>query len=83
LNNCGFDYKNNDTSLIIIVDKKLPLMYDMFIQTRNKIIEMSEGTLKPNFEYFCKELICEQNNLLSQGQIVVGKVHLSHGKKNP
>jgi hypothetical protein len=83
LNNCGSDYKKNDTTLIILVEKKLPPIYDMFIQTRNRAIEMSKGTLKPNFEDFCKGLICEQDRLLSSSQIVVGKAHLAHGKKNP
>jgi hypothetical protein len=32
-NNCGSDYKKNYTTLIILVAKKLPPIYDMFIQT--------------------------------------------------
>jgi hypothetical protein len=73
----------NDTTLIILVENKMPNIYDLFIQTRNRAIEMSKGTLKPNFEDFCKGLICEQDMLLSFGQIVFGKEHLTHGKKNP
>jgi hypothetical protein len=83
LNNCGKDYKKIDTTLIILVEQKFPSVYDMFIQTWNRAIEMSNGTVKPTFEEFCKGLICEQDRLISSGQLVIGKAHLAHTKKNP
>ena len=54
LNNCGSDYKKNDNSLTILVEQKLPSCFDMFIQTRNKSIEISEVTLRATFEDFVK-----------------------------
>ena len=42
LNGCGKDYKKNDTPLIILVEQKLSPSFDMFIQTRNRAIEMSK-----------------------------------------
>jgi len=50
LNVCGKDYKKNDTSLIILEEQKLPPSFDMFIQTRNMVIEMSKGTIANTFE---------------------------------
>ena len=41
----------------------------MFIQTTNRAIEMSKGTMKPNFEYFCKGLICEKDRLIYSRQL--------------
>jgi hypothetical protein len=50
LNNCGKDYKNTDTALIILIEHELPSCFDMFIQNRNRAIEMSKGTTKPTFD---------------------------------
>jgi len=44
---------------------------------------MSIGYVKPTFKEFCKELICEQDGLISLGQLVIGKAHLAHTKNNP
>jgi hypothetical protein len=43
----------------------------MFIQTRNRAIEMSKGSMKPSFEYFCKGLINEQERLIASGQLTL------------
>jgi hypothetical protein len=67
LNNCGKDYKKIDTALIILVEHKLPSCFDMFIQTRNRGIKMSKGTIKPNFDEFCKGPINEQEGLIASG----------------
>jgi hypothetical protein len=83
LNACGKDYKKIDTTLIILVEQKFPSYFDMFIQTQNRAIEMSNGSVKTTFEEFCKGLICEQDRLISSSQLVIGKAHLAHSKKNP
>ena len=67
LNACGKDYKKNDTALIIIVEQKLPPSFDMFIQTRNRALEMSKGATTNTFEDFCLGLINEQDRLISNG----------------
>jgi len=73
LNNCGFEYMKHDITLIILVENKFPQIYDPFIQPKNKAIEVSKGILKPNFEEFCKGLICEHNIRLSLGHMFFGK----------
>jgi hypothetical protein len=73
LNNCGFEYTKHDITLIILVENKFPQIYDLFIQPKNKSIEVSKGILKPNFEEFCKGLICEHNIRLSLGHMFFGK----------
>ena len=60
LNNCGKDYKKTDTFLIILVEQKLSSCFDMFIQTRNRALELSQSTTKPTFDNFCKGLINEK-----------------------
>ena len=55
----------------------------MFIQTRNKAIEMSEGTTKSTFDEFCKGLINEQEMLISSSQLTPNKVLMAHNNKNP
>jgi hypothetical protein len=49
-NNCGKDHEKNDIALIILVEHKLSYCFDMFIQTRNRAIEISKGTTKPTFD---------------------------------
>jgi hypothetical protein len=39
--------------------------------------------MKPNFDEFCKGLICEQDWLTSSSQLVIGKANLAHSKNNP
>ena len=46
-------------ALIILVEQKLPSCFDMFIQTRNRALELSQSTTKPTFDDFCKGLINE------------------------
>lgn len=60
LNNCGKDYKKTYTSLIILVEQKFPFCFDMFIQTRNRALELSQSNMKPIFDDFYKGLINEQ-----------------------
>ena len=60
LNNCGKDYKKTRTALIILVEQKLASCFDMFIQTRNRALELSQSTTKPTFDAFCKGLINEK-----------------------
>ena len=54
LNNCGKYYKKTDTALIIIVEQNLPSCFDMFIQTRNRALELSQSTTKPAFYAFVR-----------------------------
>ena len=60
LNKCAKDYKKTNTALIILVEQKLPSCFDMFIQTRNRALELSQITTKPNFDAFCKGLVIEK-----------------------
>ena len=55
----------------------------MFIQTTNRAIEMSKGTMRPTFEYFCKGLICEKYILIYSHQLFKSKALMKHNKKNP
>eukprot|EP01018_Ginkgo_biloba_P038716 Gb_00331 [translate_table: standard] len=83
LDQCGNDYKKSDAALIILVERKLSPIYDIFIQTRARAIKISIGRHKPlpDFEEFSKGLINEQNKLISSGQIVIGQAHVAHGNK--
>ena len=60
LNCCGKDYKKTNIALIILIERKMPSCFDMFIQTRNRALELSQITTKQNFDDFCKGLINEQ-----------------------
>ena len=60
LNSCGKDYKKTDTALIILVEHKMPSCFDMFIQTKNIALELSQSTTKQTFDDFCEGLINEQ-----------------------
>ena len=82
LNACGKDYKKNDTALIIFVEQKLPPSFDMFIQTRNRAIEMSKWTITNTFEEFCQGLINEQDRLISTGQLSFNQALMTHNKGN-
>ena len=53
---CGIDYNKTDTTLIILVEQKLPSSFDMFIQTRNSALEFSQSTMKHTFDDFFKGL---------------------------
>ena len=54
LNSFGKDYKKTDTALIILVERKMPSCFGMFIQTRNRALELSQSTMKQTFDDFCK-----------------------------
>jgi len=54
----------------------------MFIQTTNRVIEMSKGTMKPTFEYFCKGLISEKDRLIYSRQLFKSKTLMTHNKNN-
>jgi len=73
LNSCGKDYKKTDTALIILVERKMPSCFDMFIQTRNRALELSQSTTKQTFDDFCKGLINEQERLIVSGQLTPNK----------
>ena len=73
LNSCGKDYKKTDTALIILVERKMPSCFDMFIQTRNRALELSQSTTKKTFDDFCKGLINEQEWLIVSGQLTPNK----------
>ena len=81
LNNCGKDYKKTDTALIILVEQKLPSCFDMFIQTRNRALELSQSTMKPTFDYFCKGFVNEQERLIVLGQLSPNKSLIAHNPK--
>jgi hypothetical protein len=83
LNNCGKDYKKTNSTLVILVEKKMPSSFDMFIQTRHRAIEMSKGYMTPRFEYFFKGLINEQERLIASGQFNSNKALMTHNKNNP
>ncbi len=82
LNNCGKDYKKINTALIIIVEQKLSACFNMFIHIRNTALEMSQSTMKPNIDDFCKGLINEQKNLITSGQVSPNKALTVHNNKN-
>ena len=50
LNSCGKDYKKTDTALIILIERKMSSCFDMFIQTRNRALELSQSTTKQTFD---------------------------------
>ena len=52
----------------------------MFIQTRNRAIEMSKGTIVNVFEEFCQGLINEQDRLISTGQFSYNQALMTHNK---
>ena len=52
INNCGIDYKKIDIALTIIVEQKMSYYFDMFIQTRNTDLELSQSTTKHTFDDF-------------------------------
>ena len=54
LNSCGKDYKKTDTALTILIERKMPSCFDMFIQTRNRALKLYQSTTKQNFDDFCK-----------------------------
>ena len=82
LNNCGKDYKKTDISLIILVEQKLSSSFDMFIQTRNRALELFQSTTKPTFDDLCKGLINEKERLIILGQVSPNKALMTHNK-NP
>ena len=57
--NCGIGFNKTDTTLIILIEQKMASSFDMFIQTRNRALELSQSTMKPTFDDFCKGLINE------------------------
>ena len=73
LNSSGKDYKKNDTALIIFVECKMPSCFDMFIQTRNRALKLSQSTMKQTFDDFCKGLTNEQEWLIVSGQLTLNK----------
>ena len=83
LNNCAKDYKNTNSTLIILVEQTFPSCFDRFIQTRNRSIEMSKGTTKPSFDEFCKGLINEKERLIASSQLTPNKSLMAHNNKNP
>ena len=53
----------------------------MFIQTRNRALELSKGTTTTNtFEDFCLGLINEQDRLISNGQFSSNQALMAHNK---
>ena len=73
LNSCDKGYKKTGTTLIILVECKMPACFDMFIQTRNRDLELSRSTTKQTFDDFCKGLINEQERLIVSGQLTPNK----------
>ena len=55
----------------------------MFIQTTNRAIEMSKGTMKPTFDEFCKSLINKRKRLIYSSQLTPNKSLMAHNNKNP
>ena len=82
LNNCGKDYKKIDTALIILVEQKLLSCFDMFIQTRNRALELSQSTRKPSFDAFCKGLINEKERLIVSKQLSPNKSLIAYNPNN-
>ena len=60
LNSCRKNYKKTDIALIILIERKIPSCFDMFIQTRNRALELSQNITKQTFDDFCKGLINEK-----------------------
>ena len=81
LNNCGKYNNKTDIALIILVEQKFPYCFDMFIQTRNRALELSQSTTKPAFYDFCKGLINEQERLIVSRQISPNKALIVHNPK--
>jgi len=81
LGHFGFDWKKNGISLIILVKNKLPPIYDLFIQYKNKCVEMSQGTHKHKFRELYKVLINEQYMLISSRKIIIWNSHVALGGK--
>ena len=81
LNNYGKYYKKTDTTLIILVEQKLSSCFDIFIQTMNRDLELSQSTTKPIFDAFCKGLINEQEMLIVLGQLSLSKSLIAHNPK--
>ena len=81
LNNCGKDYKKTNTAPIIIVEQKLPSCFDMFIQTRNRALELSQSNTKATFDAFCKGLINEKERLIVSRQLSPNKALIAHNPK--
>ena len=54
----------------------------MFIQNRNRAIEMSKGITKPTFDEFCKGLINEQERLIVSSQLTPNKDLMPHNNNN-
>ena len=52
----------------------------MFIQTRNRALELSKGTTSNTFEDFCLGLINEQDRLLSSGQFSSNQALMAHNR---
>jgi hypothetical protein len=63
------------------MENKVPLIFNIFIQSRNKYVEMLSATQKHNFHEFCKGLINKQDRILSLCQIVIDNYHVAHGRK--
>ena len=38
LNSCGKDYKKTDIALIILIERKMPSCFDVFVKTRNRAL---------------------------------------------
>ena len=51
----------------------MPSCFDMFIETRNIALELSQSTTKQTFDDFCKGLINEQERLIVSGQLTPNK----------
>eukprot|EP00253_Pinus_taeda_P001586 PITA_01586 len=81
LNNCGKYYKKTNIALITLVEQKLSSCFDMFIQTRNRALELSQSTMEPTFDGLCKGLINEQERLITLGQVSPNKAPMAHNKK--
>ena len=62
--NCGIGYNKTDTALIILIERKMTSSFDMFIQTRNRALELSQSATKATFDDFCKGFINEQEKLI-------------------
>ena len=52
----------------------------MFIQTRNRALEMSKGATANTFEDFCLGLINEQDRLISNGQFSSNQALMAHNR---
>ena len=63
LNIFGKDYKKMGIAVVIIVEQKVS-SFGMFMETRNRALELSQTTTHPNFDDFCKGLINEQERFI-------------------